>query len=159
MSTELRFDTYGYLTPYQAIATGLATLERVFVEEFGTSATRRPLFDAYQQYTDQIRARLPAGAVIVQWVDGSFVTRKRNPKDIDVVTFVDFGIYEQYEPFFDSLRQLRYLRETDVDGYFVRVYPVDHPNYRLYDLDRADWNFRFNTPKQKGNKGFLELTY
>ncbi|WP_394351052.1 DUF6932 family protein [Spirosoma arboris] len=90
---------------------------------------------------------------------GSFVTRKRNPNDIDMVTFIDFRRYEQYEPFFDSLRQLHYLRKTDVDGYFVRVYPADHPNYRLFDLDRADWSFRFNTPKPKGNKGFLELTY
>lgn len=159
MTTVLQFDKSGYLTPYDAIGTDLQTLERVFVEEFSTSVTRRRLFDAYRQYTSQIQDTLPAGVVFVQWIDGSFVTQKRDPNDIDVVTFVDFRLYEQYEPFFDSLRELPYLRKTDVDGYYVRVYPVDHPNYRLYNLDRADWNFRFNTPKPKGNKGFLELTY
>lgn len=159
MTTNLQFDRLGYLTPYDAISTDLQTLERVFVEEFGESITRRRLFESFRQYNDQIKTTLPAGAEFRQWIDGSFVTQKRNPNDIDVVTFIDFGLYEQYESFFDSLRQLRHSGKKGIDGYFVRVYPIDHPNYRLYDLDRADWSFRFNTPKPKGNKGFLELTY
>lgn len=159
MTTNLQFDKLGYLTPYDAINTDLTTVERVFVDEFTDSITRRRLFDAYKQYNAQIQGNLPTGAAFTQWVDGSFVTRKRDPNDIDVVTYIDFRLYEEYEPFFNSLRQLRYLRQTDIDGYFVRVYPVDHPNHRLFDLDRADWSFRFNTPKPKGNKGFLELTY
>ena len=113
----------------------------------------------YLNYTNQIRDALPAGAALTQWIDGSFVTGKQNPNDIDLVTFVDFALYEQYEPFFDGLRQLRYERKTSVDGYFVKTYPVSHPDYSLYDLDRADWYFRFLTPKPKGNKGFVTLTF
>ncbi|GAB3689163.1 hypothetical protein GCM10027592_05170 [Spirosoma flavus] len=159
MPNDLQFDNLGYLIPYSGIPTDLTIIERVFVVEFAESKTRRKLFDAYQRYTENIQANLPTGATFTQWIDGSFVTRKLNPNDIDVVTFIDFQLYEQYELFFESLRQLRHLGQKDVDGYFVKVYPVNHLNYKLFDLDRADWSFRFNTPKPKGNKGFLELTY
>ena len=157
-TTDLLLDTLGYLTPYDAITTDLQTLERFFVEGFTTSVTRRSLFDAYRRYTELLRDTLPTGAALTQWIDGSFATGKRDPNDIDLVTFVDFALYEQNESFFDGLRQLRYERKTDVDGYFVKVYPADHADYRLYSLDRADWYFRFLTPKPKGNKGFLMIT-
>ena len=153
-TTVLTLDTLGYLTPYDATTTDLPTLERFFVEGFTMSATRRRLFDAYRHYTELIHDTLPTGAALTQWIDGSFVTGKLNPSDVDVVTLVDFAQYEQNEQFFDALRQLRYERKTDVDGYFVKVYPADHLDCRLYDLDRADWYFRFLTPKPKGNKGF-----
>lgn len=104
----LTLDTLGYLTPYDAISTDLQTLEQFFVEGFPTSATRGRLFDAYRQYTKLLRDTLPTGAAMTQWIDGSFVTGKRNPNDIDLVTFIDFALYEQNESFFDRLRQLRH---------------------------------------------------
>lgn len=94
ITTVLTLDPLGYLTPYDAITADLQTLERFFVEGFLTSATRRQLFDAYRQYTELLRDTLPTGAALTQWIDGSFVTGKRNPNDIDLITFVDFALYE-----------------------------------------------------------------
>ncbi|GAB3225603.1 DUF6932 family protein [Spirosoma arcticum] len=135
----------------------MATVERVFVEEFAESATRWGLFVRYQEYVDQLRAFMPGG--FSQWVDGSFVGQKLNPTGIDFVTFVDYRIYQQNEPAIDNLRRLRLEWGMGMDGYFVKTYPDDHPEYRNYRADLIEWEHRFSRTRDFKHKGFIELIY
>ena len=43
----MKFDEFGYLSPYQLIETNLETFERVFISNFESSNTRKKLFQNY----------------------------------------------------------------------------------------------------------------
>lgn len=153
----MEFDTNGYLKPYGLNKADYMILEEVFVNSFPESSTRKRIFEEYQQYNYQLHQLLPNG--FWQWINGSFISKKLNPRDIDLVTFVDDSLFHQHEKQFASLRELRYKGSRLIDGYFITVYPDNHPHNYIYHLDCADWLFRFSTPKPKGNKGFLEINF
>ena len=55
-----------------------------------------------------------------QWVDGSFIGRsKENPRDIDLVSFVEYNKYRKYYKDFEALKKLY----PKIDSYSVPVYP------------------------------------
>ena len=153
---SLTFDQYGYLTPAEPIPTDLATFERVFVQEFTQSTKRQTLFDRYLEYNACLSEFLPG---YTQWIGGSFVSRKLNPNDIDVLTFVNSTLYDQHEPAIGELKQWRFQRPKLVDGFFVRVYPQGHQLHSHSESDRVQWLYdwsRTNTHPRR-NKGFIEL--
>jgi hypothetical protein len=151
------FDDAGYLTPYVAIPATFDEMRREFVDAFPTSTTRHYLFNAYSQYNERLRALMPDG--FRQWVNGSFISQKSNPRDIDLVTFVDHQLYDRQERTFDELRKLRLHRDAPVDGYFVRVFPEEHRLYTHYEIDCVDWlhHFGYTASRPRRSKGFLEL--
>lgn len=150
----LTFDQNGFLTPCEAILTDFSTVERVFVDEFPSSTTRRAHFDRYLDYNACLSTYLPDG--FTQWVDGSFVTRKKNPDDIDVLTFVDYALFERHE---QALRGLKKEFAPQVDSYYVPVYPIGHRNRIHYDFDYIDWlhTWGYTTIRPRSPKGFIEL--
>ena len=91
----LTFSPAGYLVPVGKVATDLPTLERVFVTDFPTSTTRPRLWANYLAYLERFRNKVTGN--FVQWLNGSFVTQKENPNDIDLVTFIDYSIFEPME--------------------------------------------------------------
>ena len=81
------FDVNGSL-PEGVYHTDIATMQVRFVTEFPDSQTRPAIYEAF----NALRADgEKLGVVGTQWVNGSFVTSKENPGDIDVVTFCDHG--------------------------------------------------------------------
>ncbi|WP_128548671.1 DUF6932 family protein [Larkinella soli] len=158
----MHFDQHGFLTPYGVIETDFSIFEQVFVSAFPESTTRRALFDGLMEFDECLQKLLPEG--YFQWIDGSFVTKKLNPADIDLVTFVDYRWYERQESAFNELRAWRFDREKGIDGYFVKIYPEDHPLVNGYRYDKTEWAFTFSktAPKpghQRRNKGFIQLTF
>lgn len=154
----IEFDENGFLKPYDIIETDLATIEKIFVEDVPLSSTRKAIFESYLSYNEELRKIIPAG--FMQWIDGSFVTKKRNPKDIDIVTFVDFEVYNANEKQIDELRRTRQTTNRIIDGYFVKVYSENHKNRNWYDIDRMQWIFTFNQVKNsKLSKGFLQINF
>jgi len=79
LNTTLNFDEFGNLTPYQAID----TLEAYFVTAFPKSTTRKRLFENYLRYIYRFQDEV--FPFFEQYINGSFVTKKENPKDIDLV--------------------------------------------------------------------------
>jgi hypothetical protein len=51
----MTFDQYGYLMPYEVIPTDLETFVQVFVQGFGESHTRTPIFEAHFDYLNQLQ--------------------------------------------------------------------------------------------------------
>ncbi len=89
------FTESGFLTPATGIETTLETIEEQFVRAFPNSETRQRLFENFQNYLDRFQHEIFHWFEI--WLDGSFVTLKENTKDIDVVVFLDWEVYELRE--------------------------------------------------------------
>ena len=151
------FDASGHLTPYIVLETTLDAFEAVFVDGFPESHTRRRIFGLYLGYVEELRGIVGGG--FVQWVDGSFVTRKVNPGDIDFVTFLNADVYARHEQRIEELRQRRCLPNSLTDGYFVNVYPEGHPRRSWYESDRLRWRHDFGTSLAKRPKGIVQLNF
>ena len=109
------------------------------------------------QYTNELKKR--CADVLTQWIDGSFVTKKQEPGDIDLVTFIDFSVAEKLG---DDLKDFKYpLSEIVfvVDAYLVKIYPPGHQLHQLYVSDSAYWLHHFTQTRRnrignKQHKGF-----
>lgn len=153
----MEFDIRGNLKPYDVIETDLPTFKREFVDAFSQSRTRSIIFNNFSSYLEKLTSII--GLDFYVWVDGSYVTRKLNPEDIDFVSFVDAQIYYDNEPQIDVLRAHHLHKKTGVDDYFVRRFRQDHRNYLNYTLDVKQWNFAFSTSRSGGSKGFIQLNF
>lgn len=156
----MTFDQYGHLTPYELIETDLSTFEAVFVGEFATSTTRPQIFEAYLSYLEQLKGII--GTEFYQWIDGSFVTQKHNPRDIDFVTFVDFELIKKHEIELNQLRKLRHEGVKFLDNYFVAVYAKSNTKFNVFEIDRLDWLNRFEKDTRKRmihKKGIIQLKF
>jgi hypothetical protein len=157
----MTFDDSGYLTPYEIIETDLATFEQTFVTAFKTSTTRPAIFDAYLEYLDQLR-KIVGNSGFYQWVDGSFITQKQNPRDIDFITFLDFEMYLKHETQLNELKKLRYIGAKLLDNYFVSVFDKTSSRFSEFEGDRLYWLHIFEKDSrkmQKHKKGFLKLNF
>ena len=90
---ELSFDIRGNLEPYQKIEIEFEELKNYFSDRFENSVTRKAIFDSYAKYLIDFQKEVTPN--FVQWIDGSFVTNNKNPKDIDLINLVDYEIVEE----------------------------------------------------------------
>lgn len=139
-------------------------VETSLVDAIGASSSRRLIFDWWRMHRASLRHLMPYGP---QWVDGSFVTTKVDPGDVDLMTILD-------GPAFDALAiEVRWLVKSLVSGQYTRAfwrcdsypvfrYPSGHP---LHDAGEAalaywaDWwgHTRDTDPGGKQPKGYLEV--
>lgn len=158
----LEFDSKGFLIPDNAIRSTLQELEQVFVEGIKTG-DRRKHFDAYLNYSKELK-KLCGNIELVQWIDGSFITKKENPNDIDLVTFLDFEIIKDIDYLLSNFKEPLSKTVYGVDAYIVYTYSQNHKKYILQQSDSAYWIDRFtktrpNRKGQKFKKGFLEIIF
>ncbi|WP_375446472.1 DUF6932 family protein [uncultured Fibrella sp.] len=150
---QLNFDQQGNLTPYDLIETDWDS----FVETFGWNGHRQVLIDSFSTFLSDLD-KLPIRTFSV-WLDGSFVTRKDLPNDLDAVFIIPSKEYELFE------KELGILRSQfgNLDVYFVKLIEEGEPNRFLYISDCTEWMFQFTTTrvdrvtKRKFPKGFLQL--
>lgn len=150
------FNEHGLLIPAEAISSDLEALQHHFVAAFPKSKTRKELFKNLMLFNEIMQKEVFAWYEV--WVDGSFVTKKLNPKDLDVVVFLEYEVYEMREKklmhlmavSFDTLR---------IDAYFVKVYQRSHPLLPVTMINRNDWFEFFTTTRGENKKGFLKLNF
>jgi hypothetical protein len=160
---EIQFDEYGYLTPYSKQEMSLEDFETNFVLSFGKSATRMTIFENYKQFLFDFQKLITPN--FTQWIDGSFVTKKLNPADIDFVTFIDASIFEEKESLI--INQFIYpnaRKVYNVDAYAVRIYPENHSFYSMGVSDTLYWQDWFgrsrpNHHRKKFPKGFVQIKF
>ncbi|MDO8368921.1 MAG: hypothetical protein Q7T20_19140 [Saprospiraceae bacterium] len=149
------FDENGFLTPFEPIRTDLETVK----ETFATNTHRENLFEEYLVFLRTLRELDLSN--FFQWINGSFVTQKTFPKDIDVVTFLNY----QNLPFIEEKLSPNLFKSNTLDCYFVIIYPEEHSLHNLYNMDRAEWNFLFSTTRRNRKtgkmlkKGFVQLNF
>lgn len=153
----LNFDNNGYLLPYQAIEIDLTTLENTFV----FNKHRERLFINYLRWLDSFRSKVTTK--FTQFVNGSFISQKEFPKDMDFVTFFDYQIYEQEERFLDKYWTFS-LENEGLDSYLVKTYPREHKEYFTVVVAQNEWINRYSkkvivSQNQVIEKGFLILNF
>jgi hypothetical protein len=158
----LTFNHSGLLVPNSIIKSSLAELKQEFVTNIPT-AERKKHFDAYIAYSDALKT-LCNVSELVQWINGSFVTQKSKPGDIDLVTFIDFNIITSLgntiQPFIFPNSEA----DFQVDAYIVEIHPFGSNKYSWYQSDRSYWIDHFDKTRRdkagkKLAKGFLEIIY
>lgn len=152
------FDIQGNLKPYDIIYCDWSTFKAEFVDAFPRSSTRRVIFENFSAYMEKLVTVIGRG--FHQWIDGSFVTRKLNPNDIDFVTFVNAKTFSRNEYILGDLREYSREQSLRLDGYLVKDYPTDHNHFFRSYLDSKQWMHQFVRDSRKGqSKGFIQLDY
>ena len=77
----LQFDEKGFLIPYEVIPSDWETFSTTFTEGIRRNSLTENLELYFQNFQKEI------SPVFKVWVNGSFVTQKVNPEDIDFVIF------------------------------------------------------------------------
>ena len=162
---QIHFDARGNLKPYEKIEIDLDSFRKHFVDDFaGEHQRRTEIFENYSNFLQAFRQEVTEG--FIQWVDGSFVTKKSTPRDIDFVTLIDYQTYERYQTIIENKYRRQPARNTFglVDAYVVKMYPVGHSQRWVSEYDLVYWRrwfseIRMNRAKKKFAKGFIEIRF
>lgn len=157
MPKELKFNKQGLLVPADIIEVELSTFKAYFVDAFPNSKTRKSLFENYLRYI--YRFQDDVFPIFEQWINGSFVTKKENPNDIDLVTFLNFRAYEaRGDKILDKFWTFS-LEEQGIDSYIVKEFP-EHHTFRKEYLDfQKIWYERYIFGKHDIPKGFIKIKF
>ncbi len=158
----IQFDPKGYLIPDRPIKASLEQFREAFVDQLPDEA-RLAIYENFRQFCGQVMEGFQAKEINV-WVDGSFVTRKRTPNDLDIVVFMDADLIDQQHDLLQTqLSHERLQALYRIDAYWVKVYSENHPFHYNTLADRAYWLNLFtrtyrNRQGVSFKKGFLDLT-
>ena len=94
------------------------------------------------------------------WVDGSFLTEKINPGDVDVVLRIQSSVYDdgtsEQRMMVDWIRGN--LKEYNLcDSYVFHEFPKDDPDYSLGKRDRDYWSKWFGHSRSQVPKGIAVI--
>ncbi len=158
----LSFDSKGYLKPIGLVPSTVKEMREALVDSID-SEVRREHFQKYLKYSADLK-KLLGGKPLTQWINGSFVTRKLNPKDIDFVTFIDHAQIKKLGHKLDSFRAGGSWENYGVDAYIIEVYPINSKHFKFTEYDLIEWREQFtvtrrNRKGEKFTKGFLEIIY
>ena len=159
----MEFDPQGNLFPHKVIEIDLEEFEKLFITNFPNSESRNRLFQNYLSYIQKIKDEIDS--TFYQWIDGSFVTSKLNPNDIDLVTFINFEFYENNLSKLTDLQGHNLKKEQNLDCYFVKEYPIEHKNYEIITkYDSVEWfhlfsKTRVNRNGKRYSKGIIQINF
>lgn len=158
----LTFDPKGFLTPDINLPGTLAEFQQEFVLNFVIRSKRRALFDEFKRYFRDFFEAIEVDEILV-WVNGSFVTKKENPNDIDFVFFLDSELADKFADIIG--RQFTHPESKQLyqmDAFLLRDYPETHPDHFFTVSDKGYWFELFSRTRKdrRGHshkKGFVEL--
>jgi hypothetical protein len=151
MVNVLNFDEKGHLMPYDIVITSFETLHSTFV----FNEQRERLFENYLAFIDELH-NLELGA-FSQWIDGSFITRKTLPNDIDCITFVNHDVIKFRKSRLDALME-RY-RYKYIDCKYFASLPTDHRLFSTFKWTLDECFELYGTNRQGIKKGFIQLNF
>ncbi len=145
---DITFGSNGYVVPDRIFELSIYDFEDVFV----FNERRQEIFQEFLILYHHISQLRFEGIV---WIDGSFVSRKENPRDLDCVFFVNDSVYVNNVNYFRSLRSNSVL----VDAYFVKCYSIGHEKEFLTNIDKVEWMNLFSSDRKRNRKGFVQITF
>lgn len=149
------FDQNGNLTPYSAIEISFDEFETRYLKAPGASLARQMLSENYLKYVNDFENEITKE--FFQFVNGSFTTRKLNPNDLDLVTFIDYRIYGEKESLLERFK--RPGEFEGIDAYIEKSYPEDHRFFIRYQTDLLYWNDLFTKNRQGQKKGYFKIFF
>ena len=116
----------------------LRDIKKICVEPLVGSPTRERLLDSLERL---VNASIVHKISCELWIDGSFLTEKHDPADIDLSVKIDADVLQALDR--DAVNLLRSIAnggfEPDLDSYIVTSYPIGDPR-RGTNLDlRSYW--------------------
>lgn len=153
---KLAFNANGYLESgfYDM---DLETFKHHFVDAFPESTTRTKLFDNFQRYIYRFSDKV--FPYFELWIDGSFITNKMNPKDLDFVTFIDQKVYDaRGDKVMDKFWSFS-LESQKLDAFIIKKYVETDINYSNF-LKVKQYYFDLFSEDRKGvSKGIVQLKF
>jgi hypothetical protein len=157
----LSFNARGSLKPYQKIDSTFEEFAEIFVAQMPDSITRSAIFSNYLDYLAEFRASISPN--FTHWLDGSFVSKKLNPNDLDFVALINYVDYNHKEKEIKEI--IEKYRPLGLDSYVIRYYPFGHPKYDKTIPYLRDWTHLFTHSRASSingicpPKGFIEINY
>ena len=139
--------------PIKQILRGWKPIQE-FEKYFVINEHREILFDNFLKFTEKLK-KLGIDN-FHQWIDGSFVTKKISPNDIDVVSFIETKTFKRNE------KELLLLSKMfqNIDCYFVEVFSSEDKKYYITQTDTSYWyNLFQGTRKPRVKKGFVQINF
>lgn len=132
-----------------------------FVTAFPSSKTRERLYRRWARHREALSSVLPVQA---QWIDGSYVTSKVDPSDIDMVSVMDGEAYDRLAPTVRSLVEPLIAGKATkavwgMDSYPVFRWPEGHPLEAASQLAELEWDTFWQRQRNMTGlvKGYLEV--
>ena len=145
------FDEKGYIKPYEVIPT---TLE-IFRTHFVFNEHREQIFQVYLDFADILKSA--SDTPFYQWLDGSFVSKKPFPNDLDLVNFVDEQFYRKFE---SRIRVWEYeFRRKNIDAYTIPVYPDTNFKQYITIYSKNEKRELYSSDRLGNPKGIIQLNF
>ena len=160
----ITFDEHGYLIKHYDL--NISQFKELFVDKWSReTSTRYAIFEIFEKYLTDFQTTITPD--FDMWIDGSFVTQKSNPQDIDFVSFIDHTIYDEKEQLLDN--QFRKYGAKNfygqlIDAYICVVHPSNHEKAIITQSDERYWLNQFsytkpNRQNKKYSKGFIKMKF
>jgi len=133
----------------------LPELRDVCVTAFPGSGRREGLFRNVEAICTSLSVALIRSEV---WVDGSFLTKKTEPDDVDLVVLGQWESYQsgsnEHRALWDRIAHQQFgTQESPCDSYVHFDYPEGHTSYGIGPWMRADWIRQFGFSRGRDFKG------
>jgi hypothetical protein len=138
----------------------MADVDRVCVEFFTLSKTRRPIMDGLTQFVQRMVDAKITGEI---WADGSFLTEKIDPKDVDVIVRIDGdaiydkGTLEQRAAIDWAIANQKATLKCD--SYVLMEYPVGHPLHTEGEWWYSWWHRQWGFSREDDPKGIVVISF
>lgn len=122
----------------------------LLVTPFPPDSSRHDIARGFEELRDRA---LTSGVAGTQWVDGSFVTTKPDPGDVDAVTFVRLDVLNaldvQGRTFVTNVMAAGPAAQQGfrTDSYIVAVADPGHPHHDVFEQWRAYWRKWFGNTR------------
>jgi hypothetical protein len=158
----LEFDEKGNLIPYSHIEISYKIFVENFVESFSLDSTRHQILANFERFLEEFRSKIYPHFNI--WINGSFVTQKVSPNDIDFLIFIKYDWFEINESSLSNFKTTIKQDYKDLDVYFLIEYPQNHKHRIFTDTDVFYWKDWFSKTRKNHSgksfqKGFIELKF
>jgi len=148
-------------TPLLAPGLNFLTLLQIrglCVENFQLSKTRNKLMVGLESVVGYFRKENISAEI---WIDGSFVTEKIDPKDVDIVLCMQ---HEQYAKMLPKQRDViswftnqSLLGPYGCDHYYFFEYSSGHPDFDKGQIARTYWLGTFGEDRDGFKKGIAVI--
>lgn len=155
---SIKFDEHGNPQPYEIIQLSYQNCKKIFVDDFSTSKTRNSNWANFLRFHTDIEKASTFS--VKHWIDGSFVTKKIDPGDIDVVSFVNSQNFTNALLQFDmNLSDPVCFVKTlyNVDNYIVIDFEDTHPYYIKMQEQIKYWQEFFSSDRNDKPKAIIEV--
>jgi hypothetical protein len=154
----MKFNNHGYLEAGIHPAT-VEEIEEHLVKAFPTSTTRAEIATGYKQHRAELEK---LGIQVEQLLDGSFISTKNDPSDVDMVCFADAASIDALPPHQQLALRLLVISSFSkptyrCDAYFCPSVPVGHPDYETCRTSKKYWLGEFGYDRHEVPKGILQL--